>query len=64
MCWYGNVGERIIETKLRLQRLNLIAMIGIRYYIAMILQLCYDPFLANCWTSPIVLLSRNPFVIL
>ena len=34
MCWYGNVGERIIETKLRLQRLNLIAMIGIMYYVA------------------------------
>ena len=45
MWWYENVSERIVETKLGLQRLNLIAMIGIMYYVgcrgvAMILQLC------------------------
>ena len=29
MCWYENVSKRIVEKKVGLQRLNLIAMIGI-----------------------------------
>ena len=33
MCWYENVRERIVEKKVGLQRLNLIAIIGVMYYV-------------------------------
>ena len=43
MCWYENIRERIVEKKVDLQRLNLIAMIGVMYYVDCRLQRCsYD----------------------